>query len=63
MKSNQLKAVYEVLMRSMLIFAGFLQVIDAALKLRNLDHTSEIIQPLIDAVTNIKEALIMKGDH
>lgn len=37
-------------------------MIDAALKLRNLDHTSEIIQPLIDAVTNIKEALVMKGD-
>jgi hypothetical protein len=38
-------------------------VIDAALKLRNLDHTGEIIQPLIDAVTNIKEALVMKGDR
>lgn len=38
-------------------------MIDAALKLRNLDHTGEIIQPLIDAVTNIKEALVMKGGY
>jgi hypothetical protein len=39
------------------------QVIDAALKLRKLDHTGEIIQPLIEAVTNIKEALLMKGKY
>ena len=38
------------------------KVIDAALKLRKLDHSNEIIQPLIAAVSNIKDALSMKGD-
>ena len=43
-------------------FTCFVKVIDAALKLRKLDHTNEIIQPLIAAVSNIKDALAMKGN-